>query len=230
MQLSVVTWNVHHCVDAAGEYAPERTADVIKAFDADVVCLQELDHRYPPVLDRTQVEYFEKVTNMTAVFGPAIDTDRGAHGNAILTHLPISAEALHDISEPGREPRTAVDATLATAGTAVRVLTTHLGLKAMERRAQARRLAGIAAAGSGDVTVVAGDMNVWLPGDPALAALDRTLGRAKRLRTFPARAPLFALDRVWISSGAADVRTEVLRSPPIVAASDHLPVRAVIEF
>lgn len=228
MRLTLVTWNVHHCVGAGGVYSPERTAEVIRAFDADVVCLQELDHRYPFVLGRPQVEYFEYITGMTAVFGPAIDTARGAHGNAVLTRLPVTQETLHDISAPRREARTAVDATLDAGGNSVRVLTTHLGLQAAERRAQARRLAGIADTLGADVAIVAGDMNVWLPGDPTLAPLDRALGRARKPRSFPARWPLFALDRIWISPGAADVHIDVLHGPEVIAASDHLPVKAAI--
>lgn len=228
MRLSVVTWNVHHCVGTDGNYAPERAAEVIRAFDADIVCLQELDHRYPPVLGRPQAEYFEHKTGMTAIFGPAIDTARGAHGNAVLTRLPITRETLHDISAPGREARTVVDVTLDAGGPTVRALTTHLGLKATERRTQARRLAGIAGDSEADATIVAGDMNVWMPGDPALAPLDRELGRARRPRTFPARWPVFALDRIWVSPTTAGAKIEALNDPEVRAASDHLPVKAVI--
>lgn len=49
-----------------------------------------------------------------------------------------------------------------------------------------------------------------------------------RLRTFPARRPVFAFDRILVEPGSALQSFQVHDSALARVASDHLPVKAVV--
>ena len=66
---------------------------------------------------------------MRAVPGPTILRGDGHYGNALLTSRPVGDIRRLDLSVPGREPRGALDVTIAVRrGKTVRVVVTHLGL------------------------------------------------------------------------------------------------------
>ncbi|HSE59233.1 MAG TPA: hypothetical protein VLA99_11075 [Nitrospiraceae bacterium] len=50
------------------------------------------------------------------------------------------------------------------------------------------------------------------------------------MRTFPSPAPIFALDRIWVRPPAILLCTEVHKTPRSRKASDHLPLKAVVEW
>jgi endonuclease/exonuclease/phosphatase family metal-dependent hydrolase len=110
------------------------------------------------------------------------------------------------------------------------VIATHLGLRAGERRAQIGALLRALAAHDAPITVVLGDFNHWVPAFRSLRELDRSLGRAAVLRTFPAWRPLLALDRIWVRPATSLLEVHVHATPLARAASDHLPVRATVSF
>jgi endonuclease/exonuclease/phosphatase family metal-dependent hydrolase len=75
---------------------------------------------------------------------------------------------------------------------------------------------------------VLGDINEWLPLSRPLRWLHGLLGHSPAERSFPARWPLFALDRVWVRPRHALLALGAHRSAEAVEASDHLPVKALI--
>ena len=233
--LAVATWNIHACVGADGRYRPDRVARVLDELAADVVGLQEVDSRFGRMGHDTMLDRLARATGMNQVFGPALREERGEYGNALLTRLPVRAVRHHDLAFPGREPRAALDVDLdldldpGGDGPVLRVLVTHLGLSARERRRQIRRLGEILDNGPmAGLTVLLADVNVHLPRSPALAPLDDRLGRAPAFRTWPAPAPLLPLDRIWVAPAAACAARAVHRGRLARLASDHLPLRAVL--
>ena len=109
------------------------------------------------------------------------------------------------------------------------MIVTHLGLFAAERRYQMRRLLEIIRGNPiQERIVVLGDMNEWLPLSRPLRWLNGILGRSVAERTFPSRWPLFALDRVWVRPRHALLALKAHRSSLAMAASDHLPVKAIV--
>ena len=76
--------------------------------------------------------------------------------------------------------------------------------------------------------VVLGDINEWLPLSRPLRWLNELLGHSPAERSFPARWPLFALDRVWVRPRHALLAFGAHRSPLAALASDHLPVKAIV--
>ena len=43
IRFSIMTYNVHSCIGSDGQASPERIAEIIALYQADIICLQELD-------------------------------------------------------------------------------------------------------------------------------------------------------------------------------------------
>jgi endonuclease/exonuclease/phosphatase family metal-dependent hydrolase len=141
----------------------------------------------------------------------------------------VLSQQHYDYSWRGREPRSIVDAELDVGGVPLRVLVAHFGLDARERHFQARKLVALLrATPPGERVVVLGDINEWLPLARPLRWLHSLLGRSPTVRTFPARWPVFALDRVWVRPRKSLLAVEAYRGSGAAAASDHLPLRAMV--
>lgn len=200
---------------------------MIAELDVDVLALQEVDRGYHVAGD-DQLAALADATGMHAVAGPTMARGDGTYGNALLTRAATTAVRHVDLAVPGREPRGAIDADLEVAGRRVRVVVTHLGLRRFERAMQVEQILRTLRTGRGEVvTIVAGDLNEWRPNDRSLQALHVRFGRSWA-RTFPARRPLFAFDRVLVEPREALRAFAVHDSALARVASDHLPVRAVV--
>jgi endonuclease/exonuclease/phosphatase family metal-dependent hydrolase len=230
LALSVASYNIHRCFGTDGRYAPERTAEVIEALDADVIGLQEVDMRLL-VDGRAQLDFLADMLACNAVAGPNIKGRRGKFGNALLTRWPVRAVRCPDLSVRHYEPRGAILAELDVDGHPLRVVVTHLGLKAAERRLQVRHLLAALDEADRDIpTIIMGDFNEWRPTRGALRAIDRRFGTSLMPRTFPSRLPLLPLDRIWAWPGPGLKRLSVYATPLSRTTSDHLPLRAEVSW
>lgn len=228
--LRVATYNVHQCVGCDGRYDLERVAQVLRELDARVVALQEVHVRFGSGAEHP-LDLLAEATGMESLSGPVMLRADGHYGNALLTDLPVLRKKLHDISYPGREPRAVMELELDTGkGTTLCVVATHLGLHPGERRHQTRRLLEIVAQIQQRPLIVLGDFNEWLPWGRPLRWLRRHVAPTRAVRTFPARWPLFALDRILVAPRSSLVRIEAFRSPAARLASDHLPLYAEIHL
>ncbi|MCG6923176.1 MAG: endonuclease/exonuclease/phosphatase family protein [Acidobacteria bacterium] len=228
MRAAVVsTWNVHECLGRDGERDPGRVAEVLKEIAADVFALQEIhsDEHRGGALD--QAGFLAEALDLEPVFGPTLERRGGRYGNLLLTRLPLLGVRRHDLSVRGREPRGALEVDFESPLGRLRVVATHLGLRASERAAQARVLLdGLRPPEPGETLVVLGDWNEWLPWRAALRLPRRRYGVFPTPRTFPAWRPAFALDRVWLAPRAHLEAIRAHRSPLAIQASDHLPLVA----
>src|SRR5262249_52752517 len=131
-----------------------------------------------------------------------------------------------DLSVDRREPRGALAVTIDVDGALLHVLATHLGLRVGERRFQIQKLLAHLDGRRADFCAILGDFNDWLPGRSVARVLDERFGPVYRARSFPARWPLLALDRIWVQprerlQSLSAHATELARR-----ASDHLPIVA----
>jgi endonuclease/exonuclease/phosphatase family metal-dependent hydrolase len=228
--IKIVTYNIHACVGVDRQYDPGRIAAVLRDIDADIACLQEVAARRRTGRQGDQWAYLAEATGRQIVLGAGLRERRRRIGNAILTRFPVLASSTLDLSLPGLAPRTAVDADLLVGDRVLRVVATHFGLSALERRLQAGRL--IAALGekaraprpAADALLVMGDLNEWRGRAGAIGALDRCLGPSEAPRTFPSWMPMLALDRIYLDGPAVLRELAVDRSPLARLASDHLPL------
>jgi endonuclease/exonuclease/phosphatase family metal-dependent hydrolase len=223
-RLTLATYNIHRCYGADGRFEPERVARVLRELTADVVALQEVETFDEGGLDLLADLGWE--TGLTAIPGPTLAREGARYGNALMTRL-APLEVTHiDLSVQGREPRGAIDARLDAGERVLRVCATHLGLKPVERRAQIKRLLASLVDDRSAVDVLMGDLNEWFLWGRPLRWLRRFFEATPAHATFPARWPVFALDRVWVRPRHLLQRLDAHRSPMARIASDHLPLRA----
>jgi endonuclease/exonuclease/phosphatase family metal-dependent hydrolase len=226
----VATYNIHRCLGSDWRRDADRVAAVIQELDADIIGLQEVDARYHIEDGDDQAEYLAQATGMSAVSGPALVHHRGSYGNAVLTRWPIKAVRRVEIGVVGREPRAVLDTDIEVAGSPVRVLVTHFGLRHSERRLQTEMLLGMLGPRDDGCTILLGDFNEWAPIGHTLRRLNAVLGRSPAVRSFPSRLPALALDRIWVQPAAALVSLRAHRSRLAGRASDHLPVLGAVQL
>jgi endonuclease/exonuclease/phosphatase family metal-dependent hydrolase len=229
-RLTVASYNIHRCIGMDGRRDVARVARVIESLDADVVALQEVESRPVCGGGPVQMDVFSHLAGLTSVSGPTVFRDDGHFGNAILSRLPIREVRQLDLTFRRREPRGAIDADFEVAGTQVRVIATHLGLLPRERRHQVQRILETVADQREGIIVLLGDINEWLVAGRPLRWLHRRFGQCRAPRTFPARFPLFALDRIWVHPQEALVCFDAKITAEARVASDHLPVRAELSL
>jgi endonuclease/exonuclease/phosphatase family metal-dependent hydrolase len=226
----VVTYNIHACVGVDRRYDPARIAAVLREIDADIACLQEINARRDSGLHGDQAAYLAEATGCQVILGAGPRGQRGRFANAILTRFPVLAARAIDLAVSDYEPRAALDADLVIGHRMLRVLATHFGLHAGERRLQANRL--IAALDepftpsrrAARAVLLVGDLNEWRGRSGGIRALDRCLGPSAAHPTFPSWMPVLPLDRIYVDGPAVLRDVHVYRSPVARLASDHLPL------
>lgn len=219
MRLRLATYNVHDCVGLDGRYDPGRVAAVIKAMDADVVAIQEitLDHA-GDLLAQLQAD-----TGLKGIDGTLFNRGIGRYGNLLLTRLDVRDTRLHDLSVSRREPRGAIDTVLRTSVGPLRVVATHLGLRAAERRHQLSVLAQLITRGPA-AAVLIGDLNQWASRTTP-PVLRRCGMHGAAISSFPTRpAPLFALDRILLGPTLTAQASWRVDDELARVASDHFPM------
>lgn len=225
--MRLATYNIHACIGGDGRFDPDRTVRVLRELNADAIALQEVENH--PIGDLELLDYLAEETGLAAIAGPTLRRETRHYGNALLTRLPVLAIRRVDLSLPGREPRGAIDVLLDCQGQHLQLVATHLGLRPGERRQQVRRLVSLFEPGAADISVLLGDLNEWLLWGRPLRWLRRHFTPTPEPRTYPARFPLFALDRIWVHPGSALVSINTHDSPAARIASDHLPLEAELD-
>jgi endonuclease/exonuclease/phosphatase family metal-dependent hydrolase len=227
MTLTVATYNVHRCVGNDGQRDVARTLGVLRELDADVIALQELE--WEAHAARSLLSLLANALGSEGVPGPTLLHRDGHYGNAVLTRLPLHSVRRIDLTVPGREPRGALDVTLDAFEDGLRVIATHLGLAPMERRRQMRQLLSLMPPEAVRRPVILlGDLNEWLLWGGPLRWLRARFGRSPAPATFPARHPVLALDRIWVTPERLRRSLAAHASPRSREASDHLPLRMTL--
>jgi len=202
---------------------------VIRELDADIVGLQEVTVPHQDEIRRME-DRLALSTGMRVIFGPTMLRGDTSFGNVLLHRHDILEIRHHDLTVEGREPRGAIDVVLRIESKAVRALTTHLGVRAWERKRQVRHLLRLLGSPSGDLVCLMGDFNCLLPVGGPLSDLNRWFGGGPFARTFPARLPLLPLDRIWVRPRVRLGRVRVHASRLARVASDHLPLKATLSL
>jgi endonuclease/exonuclease/phosphatase family metal-dependent hydrolase len=226
-KVCVVSYNVHSCVGADRRRDPQRVAEVINRLEPDIVGLQEVDTSLDETRSLGQLEVLAELTGLQPYGGPTIAREQGFFGNALLSRFDVTRVRRLDLSVEGCEPRGALDVDVQVEADAapLRVATTHLGLSAGERREQVGRLLShLFSHPRGRATLVIGDFNEWFRFSRNLRRLNSYLGWQPPRATFPARAPVAGLDRIWVTPRRLLVDAGVDRSELARLASDHLPI------
>lgn len=222
--IRVMTWNIHRAIGPDGVYSLDRVAAVIARHRPDVIALQEIDTRGILALEARPLAVLSRFAPH-AVEARTIVAPDGHYGHAVLSRWPLADAQTVELTVHDYEPRSAILCTVETPGGPLPLAAVHLGLAPGERRRQVDRiLAAIAARGR--PSVLMGDFNDWLGVGVVRRRLAAAFGAPTTLRTFPARLPLFSLDRLYCPPPLRLLRSWTDRTAS--AASDHLPVIADI--
>lgn len=227
--LRLATWNIHSSIGSDGLFDPHRTAGIIKDMDTQLLALQEIDNGYRLREEHDVQGILTKGTGMHFIAGPTLFDDNGFFGNGILTRLPLVDIQRYDISVDPAEPRGVIVTTLQWGRQQIHFIATHLGLRRKERLQQAHVISDIIRAHTGPL-LLAGDFNDWIPGSPLMRHFMPPLFQAKKHRTWPARLPLFPLDRILFSWHWNIQWCRPVKSRDIRKASDHLPLLAQLSM
>lgn len=250
-RLRVASYNIHKGVRGVG---PRKRLEIhnlkegIESLDADLICLQEVrlfhhrqarhfasaGQRWP---EEGQAEYLAPQGYGVAYRTNAI-TRHGEHGNAVLSRWPLGLIAHHDVSDHRFEQRGLLHVPVTWQDRQVHVVVAHFGLVHASRVRQVQRLAAYLASEvpAQEPLMVVGDFNDWGERlDEPMRGIG--LNRAQSARaegsppavTFPALAPVFALDRVYMRGWRCH-STAVPRGASWARMSDHLPLVVELEL
>lgn len=243
VHIRVLTYNIHKCLGGIDRrYRPERIRDVIAHYSPDVALLQEVDRGASRTRHETQVDVLGDMLNMRhRTFFPNVSLRRGgAYGNAILSRFPLTASQNIDLTIPLKKRRSVLhgrfrvrlDATSHTR--TLHVYNLHLGLSGFERKVQLRRFLDshpFVHLDHRTPILVAGDFNdVWGTLGPKLLAPAGFRGMPRRIPSFPAYAPVRALDGIYVRGRLEIVRVFRSRLDLAKRASDHLPLVADLQI
>jgi endonuclease/exonuclease/phosphatase family metal-dependent hydrolase len=216
----ILTWNIHKGIGSDRRYDLGRIINLARRHEPDIVALQEIDSRGRDPTD-LPLEALKLALGSHAAEARTIVAEDGHYGHVLISRWPLEQIALHDVSIGRREPRCAIEAVIGTPRGSFRVIATHLGLGMGERKRQIGKLVALArAADPAEALVMLGDFNDWH--GEVRRALDQLLPAWSFLRTFPARRPIFKLDRIFCRPPGA--LTQCWTDPEAARASDHLPV------
>lgn len=225
----LASYNVHKCLGLDRRRRPERIMSVIGGLEADLVALQEVDHRLPPRSAALPPDLIARRSTYRCLpdngDGPAL----GWHGQTILFGPRLRATGMRLLELPGLEPRGALLAEFATEAGPLRIVGVHLGLIRRYRQMQLAAIAAAIGRRPPMPTAILGDFNDW-SGHGGGAALGADFRLHAPGPSFPAARPLGSLDRFALGPGLHLKAAGVGAGRLARVASDHLPVWADVTF
>jgi endonuclease/exonuclease/phosphatase family metal-dependent hydrolase len=241
MRLVVVTYNVHKCIGGLDRrYRPDRVCATLAHYKPDFLLLQEVDEGAKRSNGHRQVDLIGDALGLRhrTWFPNHFLRSGGAYGNAILSRFAMTESSNVDVTVKGRKARSVLHARFRVPvrgrPRTVHVFNLHLGLLEGDRRTQLQRFLGehpFAGLHERTPVIVGGDFNdVWGTLGPALLAPVGFRGAPGRRLTFPAYAPIRALDGLYVRGDV--VLGDVIAGRVAAArqASDHLPLVAEVEL
>jgi len=232
----ILTLNIHKGFSAGNRtFTLEAIRDCLRASEANVVFLQEVvgenQKRRQQVAgwpDSNQLEYLADSVWKHFAYGKNAIYEHGHHGNAILSEIPFADFRNIDLSVYSFSQRGILHGQTEEG---MHLLCVHLGLFEKERQQQVVRLIDYI---DGQIPreeplILAGDFNDWR--GKAHARIEKHLGlveselaiRGELARTFPALAPVLAMDRIY-QRGFEVIASQVLSGKPWKQVSDHCAI------
>jgi len=213
--LTIATYNIHKGFSHFNRRVVlHELRERLRELNADLVFLQEVqgEHnrhsaRFANYPDGAQHEFIAAEVWSHSAYGKNAVYEAGHHGNAILSRFPITQTLNTDISAHRFESRGLLHCQIDLGERGfVHCLCAHFGLFAKGRRAQTRALIEYV---QNEIppdasVIIAGDFNDWRNqmSDSIASELNMNdvfyLHGGKVARSFPARLPLFRLDRIYV--------------------------------
>lgn len=221
INLSLMTYNIHRGIGKNGKLDLNAVADVIKASNATIIALQEVERHSIRTVFQDQIKQLSVNTDMNYVYGKSINVLNGEYGNGLLSKYPIEEYKVYDLPSYS-EQRTVLRAVINVEGLKVAIYNTHLGLKESERKEQLDYILQMTSADELDY-ILMGDMNTKADKMSVLTEhmKDSALGSKKQQQsTFVEKEVQERIDYIFVSPTMEVKDYDVV----IAEASDHYPV------
>lgn len=225
-EMTIMSFNVRHCVGSDKKLDVQRTAAVIAAAKPRFAALQEIDFKAERSQCIDEPAELARLTGMKSTFGKTIDLQGGEYGVMLLSaEAPLS---VRKVPLPGKEPRLLL---LVEFDDCV-VGSTHLSVATEKERMDSASIIRDAVAGIKKPVFVCGDWNAR-PDSPVLLELGKFLSVLSPIdrNTFHGNAPRLLSDPKhcidYIAVDKAHAKSfRVLDSGvvPDTVTSDHKPI------
>jgi endonuclease/exonuclease/phosphatase family metal-dependent hydrolase len=216
-----------------GRTLPQRTVDVLRLLNADIIALQEVVGAGPS--NSGHAEEIGAALGMGWVMAPVRHLRGHQFGNVVLSHFPIRHHYEYDLCWRTCEARGCQRADIEIDGKTLHLFNVHLGTAYRERKDQAKRLATIVHDRRIQAPkILLGDFNEWSRGlatavlNEKLQAIDLSV-HLRRKRTYPGILPFLHLDHIYYEGHVDIAGVEVPRTRKSLMASDHLPFLAELK-
>jgi endonuclease/exonuclease/phosphatase family metal-dependent hydrolase len=245
MRFRVLSYNIHRAIGLDRRFRPDRIEAILEHHDADIVLLQEVDEGVPRSRELDLGPDLARALGYPHfAVGHNVSLRKGRYGNATLSRFPILRERNIDLQVEDKKRRgcqhTRIE--LPRPGlppVRLEVFNLHLGLSARERERQVGILVHsreFTSLRRGALCMIGGDFNDWRSRLRPMfteildfhCATERSGGRARPIRTYPAFSPRGGLDRIYYRGPLRHVRARSCRLALSRVASDHLPV--IVDF
>jgi endonuclease/exonuclease/phosphatase family metal-dependent hydrolase len=243
--LNIATYNIHKGFSQFNRrLVVHELRERLHELNADIVFLQEVQgehaghtqrhHNYPTT---SQHEFIAEKIWPHSAYGKNSVYEGGHHGNAILSRFPILQSLNSDISAHRFESRGLLHCQIEMLEhRRVHCICAHFGLFAKGRREQTKALIEYV---SNEIPhdaplIIAGDFNDWRNHISCELALNLDIHDAffihqgQPARSFPARFPLFRLDRIYVR-GFSVIHSKVHVGGAWQRLSDHAALSAKLK-
>ncbi len=224
--MRVMTYNIRGGLGTDGRRDIRRIAGVVRAWEPDVVCFQEVHQRLPWSGFADQPRRLRSLLGRAFVFQANVRYlfGVGGYGLGIATAYPVLRVVRCHLPSHG-ERRGVLQVEMGTPAGPLTVLCTHWGLKREERARQAAKMGEWLGRVERPV-VVCGDLNETPETDAVQRLVSvsglRDAGADRNEPTYAADDPKARIDVILHSPDLALHRTVVIESQ----ASDHYPLLA----
>jgi endonuclease/exonuclease/phosphatase family metal-dependent hydrolase len=244
MDLRVISYNIHGCINSQRKVNVENVSKIIGSINADFIALQEVDAEKPISKNRNQARTISEGLGFDYLYFPIERADRHTFGLAIISRYPIENNDF--VWLPNLYPRLkmrkrgVLRARLRTPIGSVHLINTHLSIYKLERYLQLIAVTGWR--GLSDLNlhkpiILCGDLNTN-PSSLIYRRLSRFFTDVQKASspirkprpTFPANAPVFRIDHIFVTDHFKTVNAEVVKNELTVRASDHLPLVANLRY
>lgn len=222
--LRIMSYNIRNCRGLDNIYDIQRTADVIRNSDADIIAIQEVDSVTRRSKGVDIADTLAILCKMHAYYSTAIEYDGGKYGVAILSRK--KAIATYRAALPGREEKRTI---LIAEYPELTFACTHLSLNEEDRMASLEIIDSIAKECKKPF-IIAGDLNDN-PQSPFIKELSRNwkIIAPNEEPTFPADKPNVTIDYIAVRQECKKsikvFDATVIEEP---TASDHRPIATTI--
>ena len=246
-QLRILTYNLHKGFSAGNRhFILHKIRDALIESDADIMLLQEVQGQHTGH-EKTQLnwpdcshsEFLARNRWPYYVYARNVAYNAGHHGNAILSKYGIHRWENINVSPFAWASRSLLHGVISMPNQKgeLHIICIHLGLMAMERRHQFKKLSAMIDQYVPHETplIVAGDFNDWTGQAEKLFSKHLDLKEAYRTlhhhyaKTFPAWLPVLKMDRIYYR-GIKPVSCERPNRKLWTRLSDHAPLSATFQL